>query len=499
MKTLKPLARFISENDLEKKYLHYQLHPVIYKYIESVEKAEEFNFKTELKSYNQTTSQKFKSQKALKEFIEKGLVKIMYLLDVNPYFDEIQEQRAYAIQLHNLANYVDHRIDNLVRLSLLERSLQISKQIDFLSGIVKASRSLMIAHSTSKSNAKFLLYSSIDRQYWEVFNLARKSEYYVVLVKYFGGNNLLKKNEKTVKSFIDDLEPLINRDTRYDLIWMFETIRQFYFWSLKEFQLVYESCLIIEKIIIPKSFEIEVKQANSLNLAVCLIYLEKPELAYKKIKYFENKIALGTSNWYSHSLTYVGILIYNRRYKEAFKVHFSGFSHRNFNNMKQKLKEEWKILDSYISILVKANLVINESKKRTKNFRVNKFLNEVPKHSKDKNTTNATILIAHICHLILDKKYDEVIDRIDTMQKYSTRHLRKNNESYRLNCFIKMLLEIPKAGFHKEGARRKAQKFRDNLDEVLIRHTGQPLITEIIPLPVLWDIMLNSLSTKHYS
>ena len=236
----------------------------------------------------------------------------MYLLDVNPYFDEIQEQRAYAIQLHNLANYVDHRIDNLVRLSLLERSLQISKQINFLSGIVKASRSLMIAHSSSKSNAKFLLYSSIDRQYWEVFNLARKSEYYVVLVKYFGGNNLLKKNEKTVKSFIDDLEPLINRDTRYDLIWMFETIRQFYFWSLKEFQSVYESCLIIEKIIIPKSFEIEVKQANSLNLAVCLIYLEKPELAYKKIKYFENKIALGTSNWYSHSLTYVGILIYNR-------------------------------------------------------------------------------------------------------------------------------------------------------------------------------------------
>jgi ribosomal protein L22 len=121
----------------------------------------------------------------------------------------------------------------------------------------------------------------------------------------------------------------------------------------------------------------------------------------------------------------------------------------------------------------------------------------VPEYSKIKWSNNAVILILHFCHLIADKKYSKALDRLEALEKYSVRHLRKKNESFRLNCFLKMLLEIPKAGFHRAGVQRKAAKYRVKLDQVSIADTRQQIMTEVVPFEDLWDMILDSLDNKH--
>ena len=135
---------------------------------------------------------------------------------------------------------------------------------------------------------------------------------------------------------------------------------------------------------------------------------------------------------------------------------------------------------------------------KTRKFSVNKFLNDTPIFSKDKRGLNIPILIAQILFLIHQKKYDKVIDRIDAIERYCTRYLRKD-DTFRSNCFIKMLLQIPVSGFHKNGLERRASRYYKELLSNPIEVSNQSHDVEIIPYEDLWELALNSLETKFYN
>jgi hypothetical protein len=99
--------------------------------------------------------------------------------------------------------------------------------------------------------------------------------------------------------------------------------------------------------------------------------------------------------------------------------------------------------------------------------------------------------------LIIKKRYNEAAERIDALGKYSTRYLL-NDETFRSNCFIKMLLMIPKSGFNKTMVIRKAQPIFNRMINSEIELIDQPFEIEIIPYENLWDILLDHLSKKHH-
>ena len=100
--------------------------------------------------------------------------------------------------------------------------------------------------------------------------------------------------------------------------------------------------------------------------------------------------------------------------------------------------------------------------------------------------------------MIKQKNYDQAVDRIDAIEKYISRYLRKD-ETYRSHCFIRMLLQIPASGFHRAGVVRNAKKFRNKLEEVNIPMTGQNYEIEIIPYEVLWEHVIESLDTVFHT
>ena len=119
----------------------------------------------------------------------------------------------------------------------------------------------------------------------------------------------------------------------------------------------------------------------------------------------------------------------------------------------------------------------------------------MPIFSKDKRGLNISILIVHVLFLLLRKKYDEIIDRVDALSQYKHRHLR-DDASMRSNFFINMLLQVPKRDFHPRAAERHAEPWIKKLQQTPINIAEQGIEVEVIPYEALWDMVIDILERK---
>ena len=152
----------------------------------------------------------------------------------------------------------------------------------------------------------------------------------------------------------------------------------------------------------------------------------------------------------------------------------------------ESLKEQWRIVTAYVHFC------------QDKDFRLGKFLNQVPIFDQDKRGNKINILILQILFLLRDQRYNEIFDRIEALKQYTHRYLRKD-ETFRSNCFVKMLLQLPQANFHKVAVERKAKPFLFRLQKVPINLSRQGSELEIIPYEVLWKKVVEMLDEKAYS
>ena len=204
-----------------------------------------------------------------------------------------------------------------------------------------------------------------------------------------------------------------------------------------------------------------------------------------------------SSNWFG-SLNYTIILRFHaKQFEKAFETFLLAIQNNNFSKLPPSLIEPWKIHEAFIFYFIRTGKIENTDSKKLKSFRINKFLNEVPTYSKDKYGTNITILILHVLFLLLDGRYGEIIDRMESLKTYTHRYLRKDH-TFRSNCFIKMLLQLPAASFHKEGVIRKAKKYKDKLESVPLEKANQSVEIEIVPYEMLWEFVLDSLDNKFH-
>jgi hypothetical protein len=159
----------------------------------------------------------------------------------------------------------------------------------------------------------------------------------------------------------------------------------------------------------------------------------------------------------------------------------------------QQHVEFWLILEAYVNLLVLAQK-IDPSKRKGKlpDFKLYKFVNNVPSYSKDKQGMNIQILILQVIFFIINEQYGKVIDRTDALARYGSRYLM-NNENLRNNCFFKLLLTAVKYNFHRAATERESKKTYKKMTSAQARKLGRANSTEIIPYEILWDIVLENL------
>ena len=134
----------------------------------------------------------------------------------------------------------------------------------------------------------------------------------------------------------------------------------------------------------------------------------------------------------------------------------------------------------------------NELKAKLPEFKIGKFLNTTPVFSKDKRGINVSILLMHISYLLQRRDYSSIIDRIDSLNQYAYRYLRKD-DSFRSNCMIKMVIQMAKADFNPIRTERYTADMRTELGRVKLAGSGENIEIEIIPFEVLWSIMFKAL------
>lgn len=200
--------------------------------------------------------------------------------------------------------------------------------------------------------------------------------------------------------------------------------------------------------------------------------------AHRSIKMGKELMGASPIN-YSLCLIYQALLGFHQDDDEL--VAASIYESQEFRNFPTQ-KEQWLIIDAFAHFL---NINIDSG------FRLGKFLNEVPVYSQDKKGLNITIIVIQLLFYVKQRKFDALIDRIDALNVYRSRYLKRDH-TFRSSCFLKMMLTIPLQNFHPVAVERhtaplfkKLQSYREGVD------------LEIVPYERLWKEVLSCVEEYH--
>jgi len=217
----------------------------------------------------------------------------------------------------------------------------------------------------------------------------------------------------------------------------------------------------------------------------------------KGIKIIEEANAIMPKNTLGHFnfLSVVTLFqIHLGNYNEAISIVFKTLNHKKYELMQPVFKRSWVLYEAYVNLLLETGQATYDGRRRR--FSIQRFINDLPDYSKDKKAMNIPILIAQMLFFITRKQYNNAIDRIESLGKYTSRYLR-NDETFRSMCFIKMILEIPKWSFNRLRVERATNQLHKRLIASQIDLINQPFEIEVIPYEKLWNIIMNELRPDH--
>ncbi len=195
----------------------------------------------------------------------------------------------------------------------------------------------------------------------------------------------------------------------------------------------------------------------------------------------------GRNNWFTVMENYFLLTMHTEKFEEALDILEETTHEPRFQYMDDAKKEAWKIYEAYLNYLLPGN-------QKLKDFKLLKFLNEVPIYSKDKTGYYAAILIAQILYLIDRWDEDGLEKKIESLRIFSLRNL-SGNTAPRTFIFIKMLRQLLNNNYDFKKVKIKTNAAVEKLEGA---HSKQVEVDtmEIIPYEKIWTIILNRLQEK---
>lgn len=280
--------------------------------------------------------------------------------------------------------------------------------------------------------------------------------------------------------------------------------------DLMSFELLYKSYLVLSmhyeierdhsKVIQVCNEAIEAFQHRRISRNVVFYLFSVRKIAYKIlmkeydeveniIGSFSARMNVNSYNWYALKIYSLLNRLHSSDYKGAESVLNEVKSNTNYKKQPTAMLQMWTVYEAYVEFV---SLVKNLKAGEENRFRLNKFLNEIPLYTKDKRGLNIAILIIQVLFLLQKRKYSQIIDRVDALQLYDYRYLRKD-DTFRSHCFIRMLLQMPKADFNKIRTERYAEPYLRKLKSVPMTISQQNIEVEVIPYEDLWEMTLELL------
>lgn len=203
------------------------------------------------------------------------------------------------------------------------------------------------------------------------------------------------------------------------------------------------------------------------------------------------KTTPNTVNWFKFYQSYFSYLAYTKRYQDIPKYMYPILHSKRLKFQSRNIQETWLLIRAYIQLFIELEVITEDPEYSLPRFRVGKFMNEIPDFSKDKRGYNIDVLIVQIMIAFAKDNINFVVNRMDALKVYSSRYLKKDG-TFRSNCFIQILRQLPKSGFYRERFLLNTKKYRKKLKEVSLSEANQLTEFELIPYEHLleWVVRL---------
>lgn len=387
--------------------------------------------------------------------------------------------------------------------AIAQRLLRKAVQYDFLSLVVNIALFLRNHYALRERNReRFEYFDELYERYQQeeaYNNLAHK--YYMRLILDHAQDSVIANPqiEADAQRYLEELTPLKDQATNAKFYYYLYQVQLLGKMGVFNYQEARDICAEAIAYLDQSNFEFKGGALNFLlNKLVCHIQLGEFEEGKKTAIACSELVEEGTFNWFKTQEYLFLLSAHTRNYQSAYDSYYAVVNHPRYNAY-TILHETWSLYKMYLHFLyLLGKFELAAGDRSFSKVRLGKFLNETPSFAKDKQGMNIPVLIIQMAFLILQHKYDLAVERIDALNKYCDRYLRGNDPNFRCNCFIKMLLEIPKSAFHRNGAERRAQRYLKRMKTTAINFSSQAHELEILPFEDFWYLILQTLDNKFY-
>lgn len=437
----------------------------------------------------------YKAYRKLKGKLKDHLFNTLFFIDFNqPKFSDYQTALCNSYQQFSLIKILLNKAARSSAISIAEHLMKYTQKCEITELNLMISADLRNHYASLNMDEKrFEKYDKINKKAFtdlQAENMAAELYNLIFIHQRDIINNTLKKDAKTrIDRILADLKKLELTANSYRFL-LYYTLSQT---ILLEYEGEHEKIIeVSEKALegfrqkdFPNKLPIYIFTRRKLLSNFSLLRYEQAiELSHEIEKLLPRKSHNFLVNKYYQTL----ILVHLGSYTEANNIKEKVFSETNPGSMAADLREHWLILEAYLEFL-RATSKIEGDKK---NFRLQKFLNEVPIYNKEKRGRNISILILQLLFMLVRQNYGQYIDRMDALKQYSHRYLRKD-DTFRSNCFIKMLRKISKLSFHPVRINAHVKDDLRALKKHPLQISQSPAEVEIIPYETLWEIIIEVL------
>jgi hypothetical protein len=321
-------------------------------------------------------------------------------------------------------------------------------------------------------------------------------EYYQILVLPFGKSDSNRPDlAHLAKTYVAEIEVMLKRHDSFNLELGIFRLKVVAGQLGMDFDLVLKAC---------EEFEIRLQYKKHMSASIRYgeigIYRM---VAYLNLgRYEEGKAAAavsihhfgeGSPNWVVYLENYFLLCMHTGNYLQASEIHTKVTSHPYFESIDPTRQEKWRIFEAFLRYMLSGSIDAASGEVAENQFKLMKFLNDVPNYSKDKRGLNIAILILQVLFLLDRRDFDGIIARAEALKVYCSRYL-KEDENYRSNCFLKMMLMMEKKSFNYEGTHKITERYFNMLQASRFSYQNGSLTSlEIIPYEQLWNTILGKL------
>ena len=430
----------------------------------------------------------------------------LFFIDLNqPGFNEIQ--KAYYSCYKELAAtkiLIGRGVRN-VAIPLLEKTLRKAEKFEFTDIALDAARALRGHYGPIVGNfKKYVEYKEKVRTCKAVLDAELLAEEYLgdLTINFVSSRVKKKELKELAKDYTHELRQYTGKYNSYRL-----NLTAFLVYTVShqisnDYNAAIDVCKeAINRLELNPNAASKVAVTNFLiRILSCSIQLKNYEEGEKAVRKALKLTQDGSRNWFIILIYYFILSTHTNNFQQAYNTYDQASHHPKFKLLTQNLSEEWIIVKAYTYYLISIGKIdpsLSGKRPNLKQFRVGKFLNEVPTYSKDKRGMNINVLIIQILFLLQKKDYGAIIDRMEALEAYCYRHLRQD-DTFRSNCFLKMLLLLPKASFQQERVVHRARKYLKMLETNPLEVSNQVSEIEIIPYDMLWEFVVESLDDKFH-